>query len=242
VTLLLGEMREVEAAAKTVHIELETTGSYPGGVSFRTKGQMDVLRGEHPAFHTVTAYEFGDGLSGRLESVRNSDGVLTLTNNPTDGDVFLQMDLATLADVEWASKVLQRDAPVPAATDARMASPLGSGVLTELLRQFDLKILSRRGKDGQEGIWIGGDLRPDLQPEGDSDLPLADHVEVFVRTPDKAILDIAYLQLGKVLQRIEVKRLVINAPMSPDSFTIDAAGRKPRQVRQQPQAWPALDV
>src|SRR5688572_33510389 len=55
---VVAEMRKAEAAAKTLRIELETEGEYPGGLKFATKGELRVLRGEHAAVHTVLAFTF----------------------------------------------------------------------------------------------------------------------------------------------------------------------------------------
>lgn len=238
---LLGEMRQAEAAAKSVSMQISTTGAYPGGLHFETQGTLRVLRGAHPASHTTVEFQFGNGLSGSTETVSNADGVFMRESNPTFGEVLLQMDNETLADLEWAGKVLQRDDLVPG-TDSRAAAPLGSELIAELRRNYALAVLSHRDLDGQSGMWIGGDLEHGLQPESDPELLLPDRVELFVREPDHAVLEVVHLQNGQKepVQRIRVQKLVVDQPMDAATFQLDLKGEKPRDIKQHEQSWAPL--
>ncbi|HLQ39101.1 MAG TPA: hypothetical protein VK348_14930 [Planctomycetota bacterium] len=237
---LLQDMRAAEAAVRSVHLELKTSGSYPGGLSFTTKGSMRVLRGDHPALQTSMEYSCEDGLQGRMETVKNADGVWMVEQSPTFGEVYLFMDRDTLADVEWAAAVMERSDSVPGATDGRSGAPLGSAMLDSLRRQYDLKITSKKDRQGQEGIWVAGDLKPGGPPAGDPDAPIADHVEMFVRGMDKAVLYVAHLLRGQVVQQIEVTRLEVGKPMELKSFQIEGRAQKPRDIHDHRPAWEPL--
>lgn len=233
---LVETLRAAESAAKTVLLEMRTEGRYPGGATFETRGSLRVLRGTQPAVHSVVEFTFADGLSGRIESVKRPDGVWMLERNPTFGEVYLHLDAELVADLEWAGEVLARE-DLPGMADSRAAAPLGSALVGDLARQYDLRELDRKDRDGQEGRWFGGDLRSGVLPEGDPDLPMADRVELFVRNPDQALLEVVHLKAGKALQRIAVQRLQVDAPMTLESFRIDPKGAKLREVRDFPPAW-----
>lgn len=237
---LVGRMQKAEAAATSVHMELETTGSFPGGMTFETRGSLRVLRGEHPRLHARMEFTFEDGLAGRLETLKTPDGVWILEDNPTFGEVFLVMDRALVADLEWAARVLGRADDVPG-VDRRAAAPLGSGMVEDLGRQYRLAELSRGERDGQPGRWVGGDLRPSTQPESDPDLLLPDRVELFVRDGDSALLDVVHLHLGKPVQRISVRKLEVNRPLDPASFGLQVGDRKARPVREHLPAWSQIE-
>lgn len=233
---LLAAMRKTEAAAQTVLLAMETQGQGPEGLTVTTRGTLRVLRGAHPAVHTVVDYEFGNGLRGRLESARTAAGVLVLEDNPAQGETLTHIDPATATDLEWAGEVLEREA-VPGMQDGRSQAPLGSAMLTELGRVFDLQPLPRQERDGQAGTWLGGPLRAGLQPESDPEVPLGDRVELFVREPDHALLEVAVWQETLVVQRIVVTRIEIDRPMTVESFVIDGRGLRQRSLREQPAAW-----
>jgi hypothetical protein len=233
-------MRTAEAAARSVQLNLQTEGKMPGNLEFRTKGQLRVLRaeqGEATAVHSVFEYSFADGLAGRMESVKNPDGVLVLEQSPTFGELFLHFPPPLVADLEWAGRILQRN-DLPGLGDARATAPLGSEMVADLARRYVLQPLSNKDRKGQEGTWIGGDRRPEVDPQQDGgDQPLADRVELFVRRQDDALLEVAFLQTGKIVQRIQVDRLVVGEPMALDSFRIDGRGKKPKDVKEHQPAW-----
>jgi hypothetical protein len=229
-------MRRAEAAAKTIWLEMETVGQDPEEVTVTTRGSLRVLRGEHPAVHTVVEYEFANGLKGRMESARTADGVNTIEDNPTFGQTWTHIDAETAADLEWAGEVLQRE-QVPGLADGRAQAPLGSAMVADLARTYDLQPLPRRDRQGQEGMWLGGALRPGLQPEADADVPLGDRVELFVRNPDQALLEVVLMQGTKTVLRIAVSRVEIDRPMTEESFKIDGKALRRRELREQTAAW-----
>lgn len=241
VAAAIARMRETEAGFRTMRLELQTSGAYPGGPSFTTKGTLRVLRTEQSALHAVVEFAFDDGLKGRMETVRTPEGVLMLEDTPTFGPVFLSMDPALVADVVWASKLLDKGAGLPGVEDDRAQSPLGSSMLADLARLHDLRVLSSTPRKGTEGRWVGGDVRGGLTPEQVGDLPLADRVEVFLRSPDDAMLEVVYLQAGKPIQRIEVLELEVDRPMELSSFRIDAGDRKPKDVKLHQPSWGPLE-
>lgn len=236
---LLTQMRAQEATARRIQLELHTTGAMPGGLQFQTDGVLRVLRSEQGdliAVHSVVDYSFADDLRGRMESVRTPEGVWTLERSPTFGDVFLRLDAALVRDLEWAGQVLQRK-DLPGLGDARAASPLGSAMVADLARRYQLEPLSRREHNGAAGTWYGGDRRRGLGIDDDPDLPLADRVEIFVRAPDQVLLEVVHLREGNVLQRISVRKIVIGEPMSLESFRIEVKGQRPIDAREHPPTW-----
>jgi hypothetical protein len=238
---LVDRMREAEQKAMRVSLELSTEGRMPGDLEFRTRGTLRVLRAEQPAevaaVHSVLEYSFAEGLSGRMEAVKTRDGVVMLEQNPTFGELFLQIDAALVADLEWAGRVLQRT-DLPGLGDARAAAPLGSEMVADLARRYALAPLSNKDRAGQDGTWVGGDRRPGLEADGDGmGQATADRVEMFVRNQDHALLEVVFLQAGKVVQRIKVDKLVVGEPMPIESFQIDPRGRKPKPIKEHAPAW-----
>ncbi len=232
-------IRAAEAAAGSVRLDLRTEGAFPGGEAFQTEGTLRVLRGEHPRLLATMSYRFGADFAGRMATLKTPDGVWILEDSPTFGAVYLEMDRALMRDLEWAAEVLGRKDEVPG-VDRREAAPLGSAMLAELGLQYDLRLLSRKDRDGQPGRWIGGDLR---QPQagGDGELPQPDRVELFVRDGDAAILETIHFQQGKPVQRIAVTRLEVNRPMDQAEFVIDAGDRRPRPVKEHAPAWSQIE-
>ena len=232
-------MRANEAGKTKVTLELATEGQLPGGLQFHTKGTLRVLRseqGELIAAHSVLECSFADGIQSRMESVKNADGVWTYESNPTFGEVYLHYDKELVADLEWAAEVLQRT-DLPGARDARASSPLGSEMVADLAQRYDLQLMPKKDRAGQEGAWYGGDRKPTTGPADDTDQPIADRVEFFLRGPDQALLEVVFLQAGKPIQRIVVDKLVVGGAMPLESFVLDTKGRKPREVKDYPPEW-----
>ena len=232
------KLREAESKATRVRLQLLTEGTLPGSLEFHTKGTLRVLRSEQGALIAAQAIidcTFADGIQSHMESVKNPNGLWTYETNPAFPEVYLHYDKDLVADLEWAGEVLGRT-DLPGAGDARAMAPLGSEMLADLAQRFDLQEMGGR-TGGQLGNWYGGDRRPGGNQEDDADLPLADRVELFLRSPDKALLEIVYLQAGKPIQRIKAESLVIGEPMPLESFVLDTKGKKPKDVRGHDPEW-----
>jgi hypothetical protein len=237
---LVEKMRAAEQSATSVQLELRTTGSFPGGMSFQTSGTLRVLKGAHPRLHARMEYSGADGIAGRMETLKTPDGVWILEDNPTFGGVLLVMDAALVGDLEWAASVLGRSDDVPG-VDRQAAAPLGSSLVQEFAAQYELKVLSRKDRNGQPGRWIGGELRSGLQSEADPGMPLFDRIEFFVREGDAALLEVVHFQQGRPAQRVEIDKLTLNQPLDPAEFRLSAGDRKPTPVREHLPAWSQIE-
>ncbi|MEO6594504.1 MAG: hypothetical protein ABIP94_07110 [Planctomycetota bacterium] len=228
-------MREAEQRAKSLRLEMTTVGRLPDGNEVTTRGTLRVLRGAQPKLHSVVEFSFGDGLSGRMESAQTERGIYLYEDNPSFGELHLHIPLSVVEDLEWAGEVLER-ADLPGMADRRATAPLGSSMLADLRRQFDLAVDARSERSGEAGQWIAGARRAGLEDQG-PELPLADRVELFVRQRDHALLEIKHLQADKVIQHIVVVRLEVDVELLPAAFEVDGRGQRLRELQQyQPMA------
>lgn len=235
-------IRAAEAKALQVRLEIMTEGTLPGDLSFKTKGSMRVLRTEQGALvaaHVVLDCTFAGGIQSRMESVKTPLGMWTFEQNPTLGEVWLHYDRDLMRDLEWAGLVLQRS-DLPGSKDARVSAPLGSEIVADLAQHYELAVMRSRERAGEEGTWYGGDRKPQQGQGDDADLPVADHVELFLRKQDTALLEVTYLANGKPIQRIKVLQCVLHEAMPLDSFALDSRGIKPKDVREYPPEWEQL--
>lgn len=240
VAAIVAEMRSAETALRAVALEMTTRGQLPGGLAVTTRGSLRVLRGTHPAIQTRLEYQFADGLRGQLESVEDADGVTIFEDNPAFGELHLRIAPKEVADLRWAGEVLQRS-DLPGMHDARADAPLGSGMVADLQRHFELKPDGRKTRSdatgtAEPGVWLVGRRRPGLDVE-DPDVPLADRVEVFVRGRDHALLEVRELQGDTELQHIVVGRLEVDPTLDPASFRVDARDVPLRDVSQHLPMW-----
>ncbi|GAB4156973.1 MAG: hypothetical protein Fur0037_25110 [Planctomycetota bacterium] len=242
VAALMEAVRKAEGEVRTLAMVVETQGSYPGGLRFETRGTLHVLRGEHPATRSSIEFRFGNGLEGKSESLSNEKGVLLFESNPAFGDVHLRIDGETMADLAWAGSVLERDDLVPG-RDPRAFSPLGSRLVEQLARDYDLKVLSHRMREGLMGTWVGGDRDRRLQADPDPELQLADRVEFFVDDIDHVVREVVHLLDGQKdpVQRISVRSIVVNGPIDAGVFALDVPGAKPLAIQQHEPSWAPLE-
>ncbi|MBX3462463.1 MAG: hypothetical protein KF830_04790 [Planctomycetes bacterium] len=231
-------MRTAEQRARSVVVEMSTTGQLPGGLELSTRGHLRVLRGTQPAVHAEVEFSFGDGLRGRVESAQTASGILLYEENPAFGELYLHLDPVVVADLEWAGQVLDR-ADLPGMADRRAAAPLGSGMLAELQRQFALELTDRRERQGEAGRWLQGRRRAGLDDDGGG--ALADRVELFVRDRDQALLEMTQLLGDRPLQQLIVRRLEVDAALEPAQFTVDGRGQPLREVQQHPPMWDQIE-
>ncbi len=236
---LVAQMRTAEAAARSIRMQLRTEGLLPTGLSFKTSGSVRVLRGTQPgragaAMHTKVTYEFGDGLQGLVESSQTPNGIEIFEDNPAFGEVYVHVPQTVVEDLEWAGEVLQRS-DLSGMADSRAQAPLGSGMVEDLRRQFDLQAQEgSRGKDA--GVWLRGGRRAkvaDLDPE----LPLADRVELFVRDRDRALLEVVHRQGDTVVQHIVVESLEVDVALEPKDLRVDGRGQRLREVETHLPLW-----
>lgn len=236
-------MAKAEQALKSLSMTMKTTGRLPGGPEVTTRGELRVLRGTQPGAPvrrlSRVEYTFGDGLRGRMESAETAEGILLFEEDPAFGAVFLRIEPSIVKDLEWAGTVLDRS-DLPGMVDARARSPLGSGLLADMTRTFDLKIDERTKHGEHEGTWVVGARKAGLDDQ-DPDLPIADGVEVFVRKRDKALL-VARYKVGKdTVQQIEVEKLAVGADLGDDAFVVDGHGVRIRNVQDYAPMWEQIE-
>lgn len=240
---VVAAMRAQEAAAKSIELALETSGRLAGGLTFAARGTVRVLRAEQPeasASHTVVDYDFGDGLSGRVESVETKDGLLTLQQDPTFGETFVRIDATVMKDLAWASAAdAGADAPFQAGPRAR--SPIGADLFADLALRFDLRMADKPAPEGMKGVWWQGERKKAADSADNTDLPLADRVEAFVRDGDSVLMDVVYTRNGEVVQRVHVTKAVLGATMQASSFRIEAGGKKPIDAKDHGPTWQQIE-
>lgn len=243
VRALVEKMVAAERALKSLRMTMHTAGRLPGDLDVETSGELRVLRAEQPAApaqrFTRFEYSFGDGLSGRLESAETPDGIRLFEEDPAFGAVFLRIGRSVVRDLEWAGRVLERS-DLPGMVDARARAPLGSGLLADMLRTFDLEVDGRQERSGDKGVWVVGRRKAGLD-EQNPDLPLADEVEVFVRSRDRALLLARYKFGGEMLQEIVVDALEVGAELGDDDFVVDGRGLRIRSVQDHAPLWEQIE-
>jgi len=236
---IVASIRAAEQALGSLRLELVTEGAFPSGLRFATSGSLHVLRGEHPASRTSVRFRFADDLESQMESARTADGITIYQRDPAFGEVYVRVPPVVVADLEWAGSVLDR-ADLPGMQDARAEAPLGSAMLEDLRRQFDLEPKPEKMRGEDAGVWLAGDRRPGLGDAAD-DLPLADRVELFVRDKDHALLEVVHYQGEKVLQHIDVKSLEVDVAIEPETFVVDGHGQVLREVAQHIPLWSQIE-
>lgn len=246
----IAAMRKAEAELKSVQLEMHTKGVLPSGLTVTTKGVSRVLRGTQSLapggatmaanlLHTVVEVEFQDGLKSRTETAQTEDGITTMQSDPLVGDVLLRLDRKVVADLAWAGEVLER-ADLPGMKDRRASAPLGSAMVAELQRHYLLAVEPRAQRQGEAGVWLAGKRKPGLDAD-DPDLPVADRVELFVRTADHALLEIGMWQGETQVQHLVVDKLVVGVDLSPKQFVVDGRGLKATDVQQFPPMWEQIE-
>lgn len=243
---LLAAMRAAEAELRTVTLRMTTEGRLPGGLAMTVRGELRARYGEGRATYARFSYSTGDGLRGSAESAQTAAGITLREDDPSFGDVFVAIDPALVADLEWAGRVLQRDdlpgMPDKAASspERRAASPLGSGLLTAMRRQFDLTVQPRDERDGAKGTWLAGPRRGNLAAD-DPELPVADRAEVFVRAADLALVAMRQFQGDQVVQQVDVESIERDVELPAERFVVTAApGEKPKPVQQFAPLWESI--
>ncbi len=239
VEAIVVSMRKAESALTSLRLVMTTRGELPSELVVTTRGTLHVLRGTQPSSHMALEYTFSDGIRGRAESASTPEGIVLYENDPADGEVYLKIENKIVADLAWAGGVLQR-ADLPGMADRRAESPLGSGMLAELRRHYDLKVDARTERGGEAGSWIVGARKPGLDVQ-DPDLPVGDRVEVFVRAKDHALLELKELQGQKVVQQVAVESLELGLDLPAKVFVVDGRGQRLRDVQQHLPMWEQIE-
>lgn len=245
----IAAMRKAEAELKSVQLEMRTKGVLPSGLTVTSKGVLRVLRGTQSAapggvaavnlLHAVVEVEFQDGVKSRTETAQTEDGIAMLQSDPLVGDVLLRLDRKVVADLTWAGEVLER-ADLPGMKDRRASAPLGSTMVAELQRHYLLAVEPRAQRQGEAGVWLAGKRKPGLDAD-DPDLPVADRVELFVRTADQALLEVGMWQGETQVEHLVVDKLVVGVDLSPKQFVVDGRGLKTTDVQQFPPMWEQIE-
>lgn len=231
-----------EGDLSSLRLTLATTGKLPGGHEVSANGELRVLQGTQggPAQKRFTRFEyaFGDGLRGRMETAQTGDGIVIFEEDPAFGAVFVRIGPEIVSDLEWASGVVKKS-DLPGMLDSRANAPLGSGMIKDLMRTFDLKVAKDTVHGSDTGKWLRGKRKPGLDTQ-DAELPLPDRVEVFVRDRDSAAT-IARFFVGKdVVQQIAVSQVEVDVALGADAFTVDGHGERIRNVQDYAPMWELL--
>jgi hypothetical protein len=211
-------IQQREKTVESVAIAMRTKGTFPGEAGFETTGTLRVLDATH--FHSSMRVGFGDGMSSEFETLRTPDGVVMRESDPAQGEVFVRMDQALVADLESASKALgQAAGTIGVGAPDLSAGPLGSVMLEDLAAQFDLQVSAPRPV-GEAPCWVvQGPRRADLSDDQAAFGP-ADQVDLVVRCADLAVIRMTQLAAGKPIVEVEILSLVVDQPMDPTSFSI----------------------
>ena len=235
---IVAEMQAAEKSLQSARIELATTGQFGKGIEFQTRGVLHVLRGAQPAMHTLFEISFGDGIKASMESAQTASGITLYEDHPAIGEVHVHIKPSIVADLEWAGTVLD-DANLPGMADRRATAPLGSSMVGDLRRHFDLQLDARTERNGEAGQWLAGKRRAGLE-DADPDLPLADRVELFVRQRDHALVEVKHLQGDKLVQHIVVNKLECGIEIPAAKFVVDGRGQ-PLEVDQYLPMWNQIE-
>jgi len=236
---LVDSMVKAEGALTSLRLKMATLGKLPGGLDVTTRGELRVLRatqaGAATQLFSQLEYSFGDGMAGRLETARTKDGITMFEEDPAFGSVFLRIQPEVVRDLEWASGVLQKS-DLPGMVDSRAQSPLGSGMVRDMSRVFDLAVAEDSKYGDHQGTWLRGGRKAGLDAQ-DPDLPLADRVEIFVRGRDHAML-LTRFYVGKdVVQELKIDELEVGAKLEAKDFVVDGHGERIRDVQEYAPMW-----
>jgi len=234
---LIEQLKQREAAAKSVSLAMRSRTAVPDGPVFEATGSLRVLGSTH--FHVAMRMKVGDGMEGEHEVVRTPNGTWTREVDPMNGEVVTRMSKETMAALEEASKVLGDEVPV-GAIPGQSEAPLGSAMLASLAKRFDLQVANKLVRDGIDHWVIRGEVREGLAADPEDDgLPKPDRVEVLVRTGAQgplAVVKMTQYADGAEVLSVEVDEVVLDQPMEERSFRIDERGKRVLDVMDYPPA------
>ena len=186
---LIASIEERETTLKGLRLTMSTSGSYPGGVTFHTRGTLRVLGTTH--YHLRLEASFGgpggpDEIRSLTEQVGTPEGLWSHQRGPVE-DVYTVMDRDLMERLQTARRELAKEKGSGAAVLRPLddtAHPLGSAALTALSQQFHLTVKpgTVRAADGTQCRAIEGDWRgvaTDVEQP-----PEVARVEVLLRESD----------------------------------------------------------
>ena len=215
---LIAKMKAAEKDVDSAVLEMVTRGTYPGGVGFEIRGSVRVLGGTH--FHIRNRATFEDDLTSEQEEVRTPEGAWMREKDPAFGEVYLSMKPELLAELKRAKETLAGAGDEAPLADNPAEDPLGSAMLESLDRHFALEV-QKRVIGGHDVLVVQGPVREAPPEPGESDFPQPDRVELLVRTPDLAVIQMTQFRDGKELMQVEITRLELNVPIDKGSFRIE---------------------
>lgn len=217
---VLAELKSREKAAKSVLLEMTSTGWFPGGRTVKTAGTLRVLGKTH--VHIKMTADFGDDMRGQNETVKTPDGVWTREQDPAQGTVCTHMSLELMKQLDDALTLLGDGRELPGVPNG-IDEANGSAMIESLQKSFTLKVERRLVLEGQEFIVLKGPARAGAPPSEERDLPEPDSVEVLVRPREWTIAAMRQFKDGKPILEITISRLELDRDMDPASFRIELA-------------------
>ncbi len=234
---LVSVIAKREKAVKSVSLSMKTRGSLPGNATFESTGTLRVLGTTH--FHTAMKTDLGNGLTSEFETVKTPEGVWMRESDPAQGEVFVKMDQKTLTDLESASQAIGDSGMLGAGAD--MANgPLGSVMLDDLGKQFELAVSGPKVVAGQECWTVSGDRRKDAGEQ--VAFETADRVEILVRRADFAVVRMTQLSAGRPIVDIEVTSIEVDKPIEEATFKLELPAKaRFIDVKEHPPARAQID-
>jgi outer membrane lipoprotein-sorting protein len=228
---LIAAVKAKEAAVKSLQMKMMTTGVFPDGRSFETRGTLRLLGRTH--VHSLMAMETGD-VRNENETVKTPDGVWMRERNPFLGEVFVVVKPEILQQLKEAAVTLGQVTEAVGSQDLT-EGPLGSRMLEDLGKQYDLKVSESK----LEGVdcWVAkGPAR--AAPEGSPDTGRPTDVEILVRKHDGLVIRMVQFQSGKPMLTVAIQELTLNADLDAKSFSIALpGGQRWKDVKDHPPAW-----
>lgn len=134
---VLTELKSREKAAKSVLMEMTSTGWFPGGRQVKTTGSLRVLGKTH--VHVKMSADFGDGMRGDNETVKTPEGVWTRETDPAQGTVCTTMSTELMKKLDEALAVLGEGRELPGVPNG-IDEANGSVMIESLQKTFSLKV------------------------------------------------------------------------------------------------------
>ena len=236
VSSLVAEMRERQKPVTTAYLEMTTRGSYPGGVTFEIQGSIRVLGETH--FHSSHRSTFEEAITVETERVVTPDGAWMREKDPAFGEVYLAMGRALSVMLRAATAELAGEG---GGMDNPAKDPLGSAMIESLNKEFDLTV-QKRVINSRDYLVVDGPRLAAADSSGADGrggrVPTPDRVELLVRLPDLAVVQMTQFKDGAELMKIETTVLELNRPMKMESFRIDLPeGKSFKSVKDHPPAW-----